>query len=1138
MSQILRVVGGGAKKKLSFFHRKFQTARTVRAVNQFGVELLPDSYNQKLFRGLKPRPVNATVLGESLSELEKFGLTSGGTEFNLPDIAPYLSNLQGGNVLQHFQTIGLEQTRPYLELLEPLLEAEVPDPPAEWRLEPGWTRYGFDGAVAPIDFPQEGAIVFDVETSVRTDPRAVMAVAVSHLAWYSWLSPYFLSNEGFPADVRMDSLIPLGSDSSPRLVIGHNVSYDRIRVGSEYNIERSGTRFLDTMSLHIAYSGMTSSQRMVKAGEKKLSEEIKPKWLQNTSMNGLADCHAFYCKPESRLEKDVRNAFVKLTLAELRDDCHNLVAYCAGDVAATLQLSRALIPKFLKSCSHPATLSGMLTMSSSYLPTNNCWQRYLEDSEAAYENLERGMMDQLETEVRASVGLLKDEAYRRDPWLWDLDWVPASAKTKRRRILDKIDDLERYETLGKYPTWFQELAHQEPGGKPFLKITTSKRIVPKILRLTWKGFPLHYDKTDKWGYLVPTPNVKQVLEDIESGEIIADFPLKEFLDSLDNRSSVRTTDPTEIFVDQVRDFSDRNAFGTPVQKDEEAGKGIDVGLPGVLFHKLPHKNGPKFRVGNPLGKDFLAAVGEGGALASAIANLAGELLKVSSQLAYWRNARDRLSEQIKVDLTPQELPDVVTQDPEYSEDNTYSAILPSLVVCGTVTRRAVEKTWLTASNARLDRVGSELKTAIRAPPGFHFVGADVDSQELWLASVLGDAVRGGHGSTPLGWMSLQGERSKGTDLHSKTAAAAQVSRDQAKILNYARIYGAGEMFAKLLLKQYNPDLSDTEVAARARHMYEQTKGLRGYKLNKQGAWLYEFMFEEADNGQMIPKKIMNILAKKMGFMNQIVKESKYINHKDRMIHCHLLTDEVKTLYGQFLGSKLDLDGDILLDDKKLKDFVLHLEDKFGGKSNSDFDVLNSLVGQTIWFGGSESHTFNRLEEIAMSEFPKTPVLGANISRALDSRLIGRGYLPSRINWVVQSTAVDYLHLLLVSMEWFMQQFNIKGRFTISIHDEVRYMVESEDRYKAALALHLSNLLVRAHVVASLGLDTLPSSTAFFSSVDIDTVLRKEPNSDCRTPSNPEGLLLGHGVPFGEGLDIHQVLDKLNLKLGEKPSPAE
>ena len=27
---------------------------------------------------------------------------------------------------------------------------------------------------------------------------------------------------------------------------------------------------------------------------------------------------------------------------------------------------------------------------------------------------------------------------------------------------------------------------------------------------------------------------------------------------------------------------------------------------------------------------------------------------------------------------------------------------------------------------------------IQAPPGYHFVGADVDSQELWIASLLGD----------------------------------------------------------------------------------------------------------------------------------------------------------------------------------------------------------------------------------------------------------------------------------------------------------------------------------------------------------------------------------------------------------------
>jgi len=36
-------------------------------------------------------------------------------------------------------------------------------------------------------------------------------------------------------------------------------------------------------------------------------------------------------------------------------------------------------------------------------------------------------------------------------------------------------------------------------------------------------------------------------------------------------------------------------------------------------------------------------------------------------------------------------------------------------------------------------VGSELKAMVRAPPGYCLVGADVDSQELWIAAILGDA---------------------------------------------------------------------------------------------------------------------------------------------------------------------------------------------------------------------------------------------------------------------------------------------------------------------------------------------------------------------------------------------------------------
>ena len=35
-------------------------------------------------------------------------------------------------------------------------------------------------------------------------------------------------------------------------------------MGDEYRLQRSGTRYLDTMSLHIATAGMTSSQRLVR----------------------------------------------------------------------------------------------------------------------------------------------------------------------------------------------------------------------------------------------------------------------------------------------------------------------------------------------------------------------------------------------------------------------------------------------------------------------------------------------------------------------------------------------------------------------------------------------------------------------------------------------------------------------------------------------------------------------------------------------------------------------------------------------------------------------------------------------------------------------------------------------------------
>jgi len=81
-----------------------------------------------------------------------------------------------------------------------------------------------------------------------------------------------------------------------------------------------------------------------------------------------------------------------------------------------------------------------------------------------------------------------------------------------------------------------------------------------------------------------------------------------------------------------------------------------------------------------------------------------------------------------------------------------------------------------------------------------------------------------HGCTALGWMTLQGKKEDGTDMHSRTAISAGCSRDNAKVLNYARIYGAGLSFSKQLLQEINPNLSSVQASANAKTMMRQTKG--------------------------------------------------------------------------------------------------------------------------------------------------------------------------------------------------------------------------------------------------------------------------------------------------------------------------
>jgi DNA polymerase gamma 1 len=179
----------------------------------------------------------------------------------------------------------------------------------------------------------------------------------------------------------------------------------------------------------------------------------------------------------------------------------------------------------------------------------------------------------------------------------------------------------------------------------------------------------------------------------------------------------------------------------------------------------------------------------------------------------------------------------------------------------------------------------------------------------------------------------------------------------------------------------------------------------------------------------------------------------------------------------------------------------------------------------IWHGGSETYLFNTLEGIAGRRIPRTPALGCGVTDALKKKYLpndgvfGSDYLPSRINWVVQSSGVDYLHLLIVSMEYLIARYGISARYMISVHDEVRYLVREEDKYRAAMALQVANAWTRALFCYNIGMDDLPQGVAFFSAVDVDHVFRKEVDMPCVTPSQPTP------IPQGESVDIAQLLVK-------------
>lgn len=466
--------------------------------NELGVQLLSRDLHSQIFRNVSFPPPTAQVINIAQEHLQTHDLdpTQGSV---LPDTSFTLPPLQGVNLLEHFHRIGSYTSETWLHLSKSFAKAHLPPKPDQWDIQSGWTKYHYaeDGSSYSehVDYPRgedgkpEQMLVFDVETMPAYHPFAIMACAASRSAWYAWISPWILKESS-----ETDHLVPLGDPAAPKIVIGHNVSYDRIRILEEYNIAPTKSRFIDTMALHVAVKGISSNQRPAwmkhrkskeKAREqreetleavigmiheverrtamednlekkeefrrlKQAMEESLPvlqdsggdietaddadisvkKWEDLTSANSLADVAKLHCG--IIMDKEIRNDFMSLTPTEILENITDYLTYCAGDVQVTHSVFANVLPEFLQRCPHPVSFAGILSMGSSFLTVDEGWNEYLERAEKVYRDLEEGVKNKLKDLAEKARRMAGGgEKWKDDVWLSQLDWTPKVAGKSR-----------------------------------------------------------------------------------------------------------------------------------------------------------------------------------------------------------------------------------------------------------------------------------------------------------------------------------------------------------------------------------------------------------------------------------------------------------------------------------------------------------------------------------------------------------------------------------------------------------------------------------------------------------------------------------------------------------------------------------
>lgn len=183
-----------------------------------------------------------------------------------------------------------------------------------------------------------------------------------------------------------ESLIPLNPANEEKIILGHNVGYDRAKTADEYfSFKNSKSFYIDTIALYHARYARTFKVRDNELGRAQeplfdgnLSDKLYSKY---TSYNfQLSSLYKTQFKKD--LIKDVRKIFDSTSKDLVVENFNECMHYCAKDVEATHDLFTVFWAKFLKKFTHPLEFIAMKELGNHKVTLNKeNWTSFVKNCE-------------------------------------------------------------------------------------------------------------------------------------------------------------------------------------------------------------------------------------------------------------------------------------------------------------------------------------------------------------------------------------------------------------------------------------------------------------------------------------------------------------------------------------------------------------------------------------------------------------------------------------------------------------------------------------------------------------------------------------------------------------------------------------